>query len=277
MIDLHCHILPAICDGSPDIDTSLKMAKIAVNDGITIQACTPHIYPGLYNNNAINIQVALKNLQSLLDTESIALKLVMGADVHLVPEVVDGLTSKRIPTLNDSRYFLLEPSHHVSVPRFLEQINKFIKAGYIPLITHPERLKWLSNDSYNEFIMAAKMGAWIQLTAGAIEGRFGKKAKNWANKFLEDGVVHIIASDAHNIRNRPPVLSKALLLAKKIVGEEEANRMVNDRAKGVLDNLPPEDIIMPSALRIGKRKNFKREKIGFSRKLWLDFFGLKIP
>ncbi len=277
MIDLHCHILPAICDGSPDIDTSLKMAKIAVNDGITIQACTPHIYPGLYNNNSINIQVALENLQSILDTESVALKLVMGADVHLVPEVVDGLKSKLIPTLNYSRYFLLEPSHHVSVPKFIEQINNFVKAGYIPLITHPERLKWLNNDSYNEFIMAAKMGAWIQLTAGAIEGRFGKKAKYWANKFLEDGVVHIIASDAHNIKNRPPILSKALLLAKKIVGEEEANRMVNDRAQGVLDNSPPEDIIMPSALRVGKSKNFEREKIGFSRKLWLNFFGFKLP
>lgn len=250
MIDLHCHILPSLCDGSPDINTSLKMAEIAVNDGITIQACTPHIYPGLYNNNTDIIKLAMEELQFELNALSIPLKLVVGADVHMVPEVIGGLKKSRIPTLNNSRYFLLEPNHHVPVPRFVEQVVAFVRAGFIPLITHPERLRWLNNDSYSEFITAAKMGAWIQVTAGAIEGKFGRQARYWVNKFLRSGVVHIIATDAHSVKYRPPVLSKALLLAKKIVGSEEADRMVNARAQAVIDNLPTENIIMPLALRI---------------------------
>jgi protein-tyrosine phosphatase len=271
MIDLHCHILPAICDGSPDINTSLEMAKIAVNDGITVQACTPHIYPGIYENNTGNIQVAMEVFQSILDVQSIALKLVIGADVHMVPEVIEGLKKGGIPTLNNSRYFLLEPSHYVPVPRFIDQIKSFISAGYIPIITHPERLHWLNDKSYHKFILAVKLGAWIQITAGAIEGRFGAQARYWAYKFLKEGVVHIIATDAHNIKYRSPVLSKALLLIKKIMGEEEADRLVNERAQAVLDNLNVRDVVMPVAFQGGGRKIYFREKIGFSLKRMLNF------
>lgn len=257
MIDLHCHILPAICDGSPDIDTSLRMARIAVNDGITVQACTPHIYPGTYDNNTSNIQAAMEKLQFRLDAESIMLKLVIGADVHIVPELIHGLKSKQIPTLNNSRYFLLEPSHHVPVPCFIEQIRQIIRAGYVPIITHPERLSWLNSASYQEFVTAVKIGAWIQITAGAIEGRFGRRAKFWAKTFLEDGLVHIISTDSHDTKNRPPVLSKALILAKNIVGEEEAERMVNERAQAVLDDLSVKDVVMPSVLGIEMDNSFK--------------------
>lgn len=274
MIDLHCHILPAICDGSPDVNTSLKMAQIAVNDGITIQACTPHIYPGIYENNTDNIQVAMEAFQSILDAQSIALKLVVGADVHMVPEVIEGLKNGEIPTLNNSRYFLLEPSHYIPVPQFIDQIRSFLSAGYIPIITHPERLHWLNNKSYHQFIMAVKLGAWIQITAGAIEGRFGAQVRYWAYKFLKDGVVHIVATDAHNVKYRPPVLSKALLLTKKIMGEEESNRLVNERAQAVLDNLDVRDIVMPSALTAEGKKSFLRKKIGFSLKKLLDFHSL---
>ncbi len=255
MIDLHSHILPALCDGSPNINTSLKMAQIAVNDGITVQACTPHIYPGLYNNNYEIIYSAMEELQFKLNARSIPLKLVIGADVHMVPEVMEGLKSRRIPTLNNSRYFLLEPNHHIPVPRFVEQAVAFVEAGYIPLITHPERLRWLNNESYSQFITVAKMGVWIQLTAGAIEGKFGRYARYWANRFLKDGVVHVVSTDSHGDKYRPPILSKALLLVAKIVGKKEANRIFYERTQAVVDNLPVEEVVMPSGLQISTCKS----------------------
>ena len=67
MIDLHCHLLPGIDDGAPDLATSLEMARIAVADGITTIACTPHIYPGLYENTAAGIRAAIQSLQAELD------------------------------------------------------------------------------------------------------------------------------------------------------------------------------------------------------------------
>src|SRR3978361_2339128 len=109
MIDLHSHILPGIDDGSKSLEVSLAMARIAVADGITQMACTPHIYPGLYMNDKAGITAARDALQRSLDEHGIALKLTTGADVHLVPGLLAGLRADKIPSLHNTRYVLLEP------------------------------------------------------------------------------------------------------------------------------------------------------------------------
>ncbi|MFZ1445793.1 MAG: CpsB/CapC family capsule biosynthesis tyrosine phosphatase, partial [Candidatus Dechloromonas phosphoritropha] len=86
MIDLHCHLLPGIDDGAPDLETSLEMARIAFADGIRTLACTPHIYPGVYENTGDGIRQAVAALQKTLDEAEIALKLVVGADIHVDPD-----------------------------------------------------------------------------------------------------------------------------------------------------------------------------------------------
>lgn len=255
MIDLHSHTLPQLCDGSQSLDTSLTMARMAVADGTTHLACTPHIYPGIYNNSTTTIQPALQNLQQELDNNTIPLKLIIGADTHMVPEVMQGLKDGRIPTLNHSRYFLLEPSHHVPVTNFVDQVENFLNAGYVPLITHPERLSWVK-DHYEEFIQAAELGAWIQITAGALTGHFGRTAKKWADRFLLDGYVHVIASDAHGTDKRPPILSKGVSAAIHLLGDEqEILRTVNERPQAVLDNTAPEQVTPPPALNQSTHQN----------------------
>jgi protein-tyrosine phosphatase len=91
MIDLHCHMLPGIDDGSPDLATSLAMAKIAVADGIQVTACTPHIYPGLYENDSIGIASAVEKFRQALERDSVGLRLTYGADIQIVPELLAGL------------------------------------------------------------------------------------------------------------------------------------------------------------------------------------------
>jgi protein-tyrosine phosphatase len=249
MIDLHSHILPALCDGSQNLETSLVMARQAVADGTTHLACTPHIYPGVYLNSTATIAPAMHKLQAELYAHEIPLQLVIGADVHMVPEVMDGLKQGRIPTLHGSRYFLLEPSHHVPVPHFLEQIENFLNAGYIPVITHPERLRWLG-EHYRDFIAAARMGAWLQITAGAIIGNFGQDAKKLAERLLKDGVVHLIASDAHSIAHRPPIMSAGVTEAIRLTGDEtEIRRMVEDRPQAILDHAEPDSLPLPNGLQ----------------------------
>jgi hypothetical protein len=110
MIDLHSHILPGIDDGATSLEMSLDMARMAVADGVHTMACTPHIYPGLYLNDAQGISRARQQLQAALDVYRIALTLVDGADVHLVPGLLEGLRAGAVPTLHGSRYVLLEPS-----------------------------------------------------------------------------------------------------------------------------------------------------------------------
>lgn len=245
MIDLHSHILPRLCDGSQDLDTSLEMARIAVADGITHLACTPHITPDRYPNSTDTIIPAMNALQAELDKRNIPLQLIAGADVHMVHGIIEGLQNGRIPSLNGSRYFLLEPAHYIPVPRFLEQIEAMLDASYIPVITHPERLLWLE-DHYRDFIEAVRMGAWLQVTAGAVAGHFGGDAQRLAQRLLEDGVVHILASDAHGVDYRPPVLSEGVRAAIRILGdEEEVMKMVEDRPRVILENAGPRRVPLP--------------------------------
>ena len=242
MIDLHSHILPRLCDGAQDLTTALAMAKLAVADGTTHLACTPHIYPPVYCNDKQGIVLAMNELQKELDQNNIPLTLVIGADVNLNSNVMRGLKQGIIPTLNGSRYFLLEPPHHIPVPDFVGQVENFLYAGYIPVITHPERLHWIG-DHYNDCIEAVKRGAWLQITAGATTGRFGSGAQKMAERFLKDGYVHVIASDAHDTQKRPPVLSDGVAVASRWLNNEaEVLRMVCDRPSAILANKNPEDV-----------------------------------
>ena len=258
MIDLHSHILPGLCDGSQSLETSLEMARMAVQDGITHQACTPHIYPHVYENSTATITPALSVLQAELDKHGIPLRLLIGADTHMVPETLQGLKDGTIPTLNHSRYFLLEPSHHVPVNGFLDQIENFVNAGYVPLITHPERLKWIDSH-YSEFLEAARLGAWLQITAGAVTGHFGRSAQKYAERFLEDGYVHILATDAHGTNKRPPVLSAGLNAVTRLLGDAvEARRMVIERPQAILDNTPADQITPPPGLSSENTSTMKK-------------------
>lgn len=132
MIDLHCHLLPGIDDGAPDLETSLEMARIAFADGIRTLACTPHIYPGVYENTGDGIRQAVAALQKALDEAEIALKLVVGADIHVDPDLLLKLRGGEAPTLGGTRYFLLEPPHHVALPRIADFVFNLVAAGYTP-------------------------------------------------------------------------------------------------------------------------------------------------
>lgn len=238
MIDLHSHILPGIDDGAKTLDISLEMAQLAVADGIRTMACTPHIYPGLYLNNAQGIAQARDALQVELDARGILLHLVSGADVHLVPEVLAGLREGRVPTLNGSRYILLEPSHHVAPPHFEESVFQLVAQGYTPVITHPERLTWIETH-YKVFVRMIRQGAWMQVTAGALTGMFGPRAQYWGEKFVGEGHTHILATDAHSSRRRIPCLSGGLAVAERLLGKTEAARLVFERPQAILDDLSP--------------------------------------
>jgi len=239
MLDLHCHILPCIDDGATDLDMALQMARIAVDDGIHTVICTPHIYPGLYDNTAEGIRDAVAGLQSELDQRDIPLTLKAGADVHLDPDLVGSIRAGRVPTLAGSRYLLLEPPHHVAPPRFEQSVFELIAAGYVPVITHPERLSWIEGN-YEVFQRLVKGGSWMQVTAGSVTGRFGQRPQYWAEKMLDDGLVHVLATDAHHPKRRPPLLAEGRDAAARRVGELEAGHMVVTRPQGIVDNLAPE-------------------------------------
>src|SRR5690606_28762172 len=156
-------------------------ARMAVADGIHTTACTPHIYPGVYDNNGAAIRSAIASLQAELDREGIDLRLVDGADVHLDPDLPEGLRSGRVPTIAGSRYLLLEPPHHVAPPRFEESVFTLMTAGFVPVITHPERLSWIE-DHYPTFQRLVARGVWMPLTSASGAGSIGPRALCWTER-----------------------------------------------------------------------------------------------
>lgn len=238
MIDLHCHLLPGIDDGARDLEASFAMARIAVEDGIHVVACTPHVFPGVFENDSVSILKAIEVLQRELDDAGIPLQLTCGADAHVTPELPGRLREGTVPRLGHSRYFLLEPPHHVAPPRFDEYVFNLLAAGYVPIVTHPERLTWIEQH-YATFAELVRQGAWMQVTAGSLTGRFGSRPKYWGQRMLDEGLVHILATDAHSAQGRPPLLAEGRAVAERYVGTEEATHMVETRPAGVLkDEMP---------------------------------------
>ena len=247
MIDLHCHMLPALDDGAADLGVSLEMARACVRDGVSVLACTPHILPGLYHNTGPQIRAAVEALQIELDREGIPLLLVTGADNHVVPDFVAGLQSGRLLSLADSRYVLVEPPHHTEPPHLEEFFFGLTVAGYVPILTHPERLTWVPN-RYGTIQRLVQAGVWMQITSGSLAGAFGKAAQYWGERMLDEGLVHLLASDAHDCERRPPNLSRGRDCAARRVGDAEAQHLVLTRPNGIIQNELPSNLPMPASV-----------------------------
>ena len=192
---------------------------------------------------------AAAKLQDVLDQRGIALRLVTGADNHVCPEFLSKLQSGELLSLADSRYVLVEPPHHVAPPRLEELFFSLIIANYVPILTHPERLTWI-NSAYPSMERLSAGGAWFQVTAGSLAGDFGRNARYWAERLLDEGKVHLLATDAHDLKTRPPRLSRGRELAAKRVGDAEAENLVVTRPRGVLSDVPPSELPHPG-LRLG--------------------------
>lgn len=213
------------------------MARAAVKDGIKTTACTPHIYPGLYENSQSLIAKAIAEFELELIRHEIPLSLTIGADTHLVPDLLTGIQQGRIPTLAHSRFLLLEPPHHVAPPRFEETVFQLLAAGIVPVITHPERLTWIETH-YSKMASLVNAGAWMQITSGSLTGRFGRRPKYWAERMVDERLVHILATDSHHIDKRPPFLAEGRDAAAQRCGETEARNMVEVRPAAILADLP---------------------------------------
>lgn len=262
MIDLHCHILPGLDDGASDLEAALAMARIASADGIKAIACTPHLVPGVYNNTGPVIRAAVERLQDDIAKTGIALRLTFGADIHIAPGLVGQLRSGQALSLNGTRYFLFEPTHHIAPPRMEDQVFGLLAAGYVPILTHPERLTWIENH-YATVKRLARSGVLMQLTAGSLTGRFGSRPRYWAERILDEGLCHIVATDAHDPRRRPPHLAEARDVVARRFGDEEALNTVLTRPLGILNNVAPGELpALPEPLA--------RDDKPHKRSLWGD-------
>ncbi|MDR4925430.1 CpsB/CapC family capsule biosynthesis tyrosine phosphatase [Peribacillus simplex] len=222
MIDLHCHILPGVDDGSADMQESMVMAKKAVEAGITHLFATPHHFNERYVNVKDDIIDCVVKLNECLQQENIPLSVHPGQELRIHRELFVSLEKGEVLTLdNTDRYLLLElPSVHV--PTYTQElIYELLLKGITPIIVHPERNKELI-ENHNLLFKLVQEGALTQLTSGSIIGLFGKNIKSFSKKIIEHNLAHFIATDAHDIASRGFTLQEAYETITKTYGIERA-------------------------------------------------------
>ncbi|MEW6107715.1 MAG: CpsB/CapC family capsule biosynthesis tyrosine phosphatase [Nitrospirota bacterium] len=233
MIDIHCHILPRIDDGPSDMETSIEMLKMASEDGITHTVATPHFTYG-ERPTARDIYDRVIELKEGIMSKGIPVKVLAGADIRLTYELLYAIEKSDIPTINGSRYFLLELPDlippNLDNLLFTAELN-----GLVPVITHPERnYSFLSSPGKAKSLREA--GALLQLTAMSITGDFGPQIQRFSHMLLKKGLVDFIATDAHNTSRRIPVLSKAYREVAGLCDKDEADRIFFENPLSVIEN-----------------------------------------
>ncbi len=220
MIDIHCHILPGLDDGARDLDESVEFCRIALEDGIRTIVATPHMFDGLYSVARNDIFKAIDRLRRRLEKEGIDLEIVPGAETHVAFDLPNRIERKEIVTLADGgRYILLELPPEIVPMGLNDLLFRLRLSGFTAILAHPERNYAIqSNPEILDKIVEA--GHLSQLTADSITGGFGEQAEQCSQKLLRAGLCHMVASDAHSIPNRPPVLSEARKEVRRLVGKE---------------------------------------------------------
>ncbi|CRK80165.1 tyrosine-protein phosphatase [Neobacillus massiliamazoniensis] len=219
MIDLHCHILPGIDDGAPNLSESIRMAKKAVEQGVHTIVATPHHMNNQYENRRNSILKRVEELNQALLQEQLNVKIIPGQEVRVYGELVEDFLTGEILPINDSPYVLVEfPSSQV--PRYTEKLFYDMQLnGLIPIIVHPERNQEVIEHP-NLLYRLVEKGAFTQITAASLCGDFGKKIKQFSQQLIEANLTHFIASDAHNTSNRTCRMREAFDIVQKKYGNE---------------------------------------------------------
>ncbi len=228
MIDIHSHLLHGIDDGAKTLQEALALAKYAVKNGITHSVLTPHIHHGRYENNYASISNAYQQLNKALLEQNIPLKIAFSAEVRISVEIVEMINNSQIPFLGNEkkqRYILLEMPHSHILPGSDNLIEWLLEQQITPIIAHPERNKELQK-KHGLAEKLINMGCSFQLTAASISGAFGEICKTTSQVFLEKGWVSFVATDAHNLRSRPPDLLQSISVLHEIIGITETDNLL---------------------------------------------------
>jgi len=221
MVDLHCHILPGLDDGPDTMEVSLSMAETAIADGITHVVATPHASDRFFFDFA-RVRQLRDELQAKIGDR---LKIATGCDFHLNPENL-GALRKGAPTycINQRDYLLLE-FNEISIPPGMDQtLHEIQLAGVRPIITHPERNVILRTHP-ERLRQWVRQGCFAQVTGGSLTGVFGPVAQRMALQWIREGLIHFVASDAHNTKSRPLRLQPAYDVVVDQFGEQKAHAL----------------------------------------------------
>jgi protein-tyrosine phosphatase len=231
MIDIHSHPLPGIDDGAKSFDIAVAMCQMAAKDGTTHLVATPHCNY-MYRFDAQVNRARLKELQAAVGNSP---KLLLGCDFHLSYDNLRRLSENGSDfSINHTHYLLVEFADHF-IPEQIDNVFYEIEvAGFTPILTHPERNPVFQRKPELLYRWALR-GCLIQITAMSYVGGFGPRAQAISEEWLDRNLVHFFASDAHDLTQRPPVLSSCYKKVASVRGKEIADLLLEVNPSAVIN------------------------------------------
>lgn len=223
------------------------MLEMAANAGTTDIAATPHAnlqYP-------YQPELVAERIEELRKLTHGRPRLYSGSDFHLTfDNVQDALANPAKYTLNHKNYLMVEFSDLVIFQNTSDIFARLLDAGIRPVITHPERNSLLQQrlSSLQKWV---EDGCYVQVTAQSLTGRFGKTAQAFSEQLLKLNLVHFLASDAHDVKHRPPTLSEAHEWVSRKYSAELADRLLTLNPRAAIDGQD-----LPPVAEVRKKKGF---------------------
>ncbi|MDX2021641.1 MAG: CpsB/CapC family capsule biosynthesis tyrosine phosphatase [Deltaproteobacteria bacterium] len=230
-VDLHAHYLPAIDDGSPDIETSLKMTAAAVDMGFSHLVATPHQRAGMYMPSAEQIAAAATALKEALAQTGGGLRLDVAAENFWDGVFHDRLADRTVPSYPGNKAFLFEVEPSLMPPRIEDVLFQIRVAGYLPVMAHPERYRAIRAD----LTLAEKLGrsAALLVDLAALDGSHGWTEKRVARRLVEEGLAHAAATDMHTLKGAKQAAA-GLEWIRKRMGDAACERLLGESPRRIL-------------------------------------------
>ena len=229
MIDLHSHIVFDVDDGPKSIDDSRALLEEAYAQGVRTIVSTSHRRKGMFETPEDKIAANFKAVQDLAQDIAPDLRILYGAEIYYTSDILDKLENNLIPKLNDTRYALIEFSMNTPYREIHNALTNVLMLGITPVIAHIERYDALENNEKRVKDLI-NMGCYTQVNSSSIlkPKLFGdtyKFMKKRTRYFLEKDLVHIVASDMHNLDSRPPYMKEAYEIVSKKYGLDKAREL----------------------------------------------------
>lgn len=237
MIDIHCHILPGVDDGSDSMEMSVAMARTAWDRGTRIITATPH-FNRPDQDPDIGLRELLRAYEELkrrLREAGCPMKLTLGMELFASRGLEDILSERMLQPLNGSRYLLTEFDFRERLNEMDWALDRIRDAGFVPVVAHPERYEAIQRrpDTIDAWYL---QGIVLQLNKDSILGRLGSGAFRCAWHTLHRGLAHVVASDAHTDRIRNPGLDHLRQVLKQELSEDYTAFLLEEAPLRILRN-----------------------------------------
>ena len=234
-VDIHCHILPGVDDGSQTPEETKAMLQKAWDEGIQIIVATPHYHKQRGKNDIELIKKQLLLTRKLAKEVHPKMQICLGMEIYYGEDVPELLKEGRVVSIRKSRYILVEFSPGDEFQYILNAVRKLQMSGHTVIIAHIERYNCLRKDISNvEYLR--EMGAYLQVNTGSITGSYGRSVKKFLREVLKAHLVQLVGTDAHGSERRTPKMQEAYKEVVKRCGEEYADQIFGQNAKKVLRN-----------------------------------------